>query len=64
MKAIPKRMTSPDRVFDRVAFNRVCLQFCMFAGTLTFENGVMWEPENSNKYGLASVPGYNPDSTL
>jgi hypothetical protein len=36
----------------------------MFAGTLTFENGVMWEPENSNKYGLASVPGYNPDSTL
>jgi hypothetical protein len=24
----------------------------------------LWEPENSNKYGLASVPGYNPDSTL
>jgi hypothetical protein len=24
----------------------------------------VWEPENLKKYGLASVPGYNPDKTL
>jgi hypothetical protein len=30
---------------------------------LSDAQSILWEPENSNKYGLASVPGYNPDST-
>ena len=40
-------MTNPLPKSTMSNLKRVYLKACMFAGTLTFESGVMWEPEIS-----------------